>query len=633
MHASGGWFGAAYWGVTVLFLSYAREDSQVGREIAYWLGSHGFPCNDWQAPQQNSRFIERIENDINNAEVFFAFLSPDYIASPWCRFERELALQRDVALRQADPSRSFVQVLEIAKVPPLSAGFLSSYGRVDLTDPANRDSVLNTLIATLGLPPPGSAETERTTPGPAITMFRNRHDELQKVKHGLTNAGGPHFWLLNAPPELGKTWFLGRLSGELVTAEPDRWVVRLVDLREQSTKMLVNVGEILACLLRLPSIPDGETETLQDLARVIIRGGKSYLCLLDGAELLPDETAIALRRQLGRIYEFVQEAGDINVRVALVVASRRDDKWRGVAPYPRLDSLSLSEFSVNVVVHALFSMAGQMNRTFDQAVLRRHGELAHRLSEGLPALLVRCLQWIRHAQWLGMDRLASQELFEELAGPYIEQKLLSRDSLMPGIEKPPGAASAALGKALRALVPYRFFTQSHLRHYVDTDANFQQITNYLEWSLDDLWNIVSRTALLKRPMDEPWQEIHAAIRRLLFRFYYRTAEERVAAHHDAREFVKVWADQQSWAEQIKGMVDCLWHEAEVLRLTESSETARVLSESARKFSQGIQPSTAYTKHELQVYAARRMMEDKEFQESTRHVDGLIDTLVEIVVTA
>ena len=47
----------------MLFLSYAREDSQVGREIAGWFNGHGFRCNVWEDPQQNSKFIERIENE------------------------------------------------------------------------------------------------------------------------------------------------------------------------------------------------------------------------------------------------------------------------------------------------------------------------------------------------------------------------------------------------------------------------------------------------------------------------------------------------------------------------------------------------------------------------------------------
>ena len=187
---------------------------------------------------------------------------------------------------------------------------------------------------------------------------------------------------------------------ELMVAEPDRWVVRLVDLREHSAEILADTGNILAWLLRLPTAPDGEPEALQNLARIISSGGKSYLCLLDSAELLPDETTTALRRQLGHIYEFVQQAGNINVRVAFIVASRRDDKWRGVTPHPRLTSLSLTEFSDNVVVHALFTMAEQMNRSLGQAFLRNHGNRASS-ERGAARVLVRCLQWIQYEEWLG----------------------------------------------------------------------------------------------------------------------------------------------------------------------------------------------------------------------------------------
>ncbi len=620
-------------GGTVLFLSYAREDSHVGHEIAGWLNSHGFTCNDWQAVQQDNRFIERIENEINNATAFFALLSPDFLASPWCRFERELAIQRDIDLRAAGRSTSFIRVLKIADTPHLPAGFLSSYGWDDMTDPQERDARLRQLTAALGLRPAGAPETRTAASRPAIAVFRNRHDELQKVVHGVTNAAGPHFWLLNAPPELGKTWFLGRLSAEVSMAGPDQWVTRLVDLRERSGEAPGDAGEILASMLRLRYTPDGETETLRGIARDISNGGKSYLCLIDSAELLPDDTVSTLRSRLGRIYEFVQQAGDINVRVALVVASRRDDKWRGVLPHPRLDTLSLTQFSVNVVVDALINMAQQMNRGFDQTFFWHYGELVHRLSEGLPALLVRCLHWIRQEQWLDLDRLAGQELFEELAGPYIEQKLLSVDSLLPDAKGNPGEASRALGMALRALVPYRLFTQSHLRQYWDTDLDFQRVVNYLDWSLEDLWSIISRTALLKRPLNEPWQKIHDAIRHVLYKYYYRTPEQKVEAHRAAREFVEVWADQQRGYEQALGMVECLWHEAEALRLTHSGETAGVLSESARKFAQTVQPSAAYTKQEIQRYAASRIREDEELQESIKHIDGLIDTLAEIVLAA
>lgn len=116
-------------------------------------------------------------------------------------------MHRDIDLRAIHPDRAFLHVLKIAETSRLASGFLRNFNEVDLTVPANRDSKLGALMETLGLPRSLTAETAEESPRPAITVFRNRDDELQKVKNGLTNASGPHFWLLNAPPELGKTWF------------------------------------------------------------------------------------------------------------------------------------------------------------------------------------------------------------------------------------------------------------------------------------------------------------------------------------------------------------------------------------------------------------------------------------------
>ena len=46
-------------------------------------------------------------------------------------------------------------------------------------------------------------------------VFLNREQELENVLRGLTNASGPHFWLVVGPPQLGKTWFLDRIGKDL----------------------------------------------------------------------------------------------------------------------------------------------------------------------------------------------------------------------------------------------------------------------------------------------------------------------------------------------------------------------------------------------------------------------------------
>src|SRR5262249_55021997 len=156
----------------------------------------------------------------------------------------------------------------------------------------------------------------------------------------------------------------------------------------------------------------------------------------------------------------------------------------------------------------------------------QHATLAHHLSEGLPALLVQCLHWIRTQEWLRMERLQSQELFEELAWPYIRTALLSRDSLLPQSTENSSESRHALEGAFRILARYRLFTQSHLRRHLESDRVFEASMRAAEWSIEDLWRAISDTALLTRPLNEPWQEIHPTIRRLLYRYFYRSSEHR-----------------------------------------------------------------------------------------------------------
>ncbi len=203
----------------------------------------------------------------------------------------------------------------------------------------------------------------------------------------------------------------------------------------------------------------------------------------------------------------MQQAGHIEVRLAFVVASRREAEWRGVVPAPRLSPLPLTEFTVEVVRHALDDLATQMHRTFAASELQQNAVWVHRLSEGLPALLVACLHWIQREQWHDMERLESQELFEELAQPYIKGDLLSVDSLFPWGGRNLDEERAVIEEAFRVLAPYRFFTQSHLRHQVQWDPAFGEALRRRGWTIEELWRGIGETALLSRPLNEAWQKI------------------------------------------------------------------------------------------------------------------------------
>ena len=607
-----------------IFLSYAEEDTGTASAIATWLKYQGFELFDWKDPKsRGEQFIKLIEEQMREADAFLALLSPSLIRSSWCDRERGLAIRREQALQEADPERSFIRVLKIAETPDEDTGLLGNYDSLDLTTPEMWDSALRILADKLRR---GSTGAGRASP-----LFRNREDELERVLRGLTNPAGPHFWLVVGPPQLGKTWFLDRvrIDGAL-SSEPVRWVTRLVDARELSPEARLDAGVLLAHFFGRAAPATVEPATLRQIAQEIMRAGQPHLCLLDNAELLDEDVAITLRSSLSQIHHYVKNRRN-GIRVALIVASRRDDEWRGVRPDPRLSALTLSEFKADIVQQALSDQAAEMRCDFSAAEIQRYSVLVRNVTGGLPALLVPCLRWIRAEEWLEMERLETQELFETFAEPYIQRVLLTQASLVPAGQEGVDRSVQVLREVHRILAPYRFFTQSHLRHYLDLDSAFRDALEASGWLMPDLWLAISGTALLTRPQAELWQQIHPAIRRLLFRYFYKTDGQRADAHDEARTFIRIWADHQAGTEQVVGLVECLWHEASMLSLRRPGDLEQRLCESARKLSGALRASAAYTLDELRFYAVQRMKHDEELQEAVGDSGGLFRRLVDIVI--
>lgn len=635
----------------MLFLSYAEEDRETASLIARWLQDTRFEVFRWEDPQQRGReFIRQIEDAIQRSDAFLVLLSPSFLASDWCRRERDFAIRREQTLQRSNPDRRFIHVLHIVPTSNSDAGFLGNYDWLDLTDAESREEGLSELAGRLqpddqptaaGPVEPGERNgsklradlPEAVSPDPTAPSFRNREVELEKVLRGLTNPVGPHFWLMIAPPQLGKTWFLRRVAADPGLCGPSGWVTSFVDLREQPVGARSNPGTVLGLLSGLDTPATTSPDMFLRIAQGIARSRRPHLWLLDSADLMDRQAAATLRSCLGQVYRLVRENAPISVRLGLIVAGRREDEWRGVTPAPRVSQLPLTEFSTDVVEEALRDLAQEMERTSRPgAYYTENRARVHKLTEGLPALLVRSLEWIRHEEWFEMEKLETQELFEELTDPYIQNELLARQSLLPGGQVQGDGPLTALAHAFRVLVPYRLFTMSHLRHHFESDAAFSRCLKDQQWSLEYLSKAISGTALLSRPLNEPWQEIHPAIRRLLYRHYYKSPEERAKAHTEARKFVEIWAGQQPGTEQVIGLVECLWHEATVLRLRNQSEMEQRLSESARTLSRALQPSGALTVDELREYATERIRNDEELEETVSIVDGLFTRLVEIVAT-
>jgi hypothetical protein len=184
--------------------------------------------------------------------------------------------------------------------------------------------------------------------------------------------------------------------------------------------------------------------------------------------------------------------------------------------------------------------------------------------------------------------------------------------------------------AFRGLVPYRLFTLAHLRAHVEGEVWLSGLLADTGWSVERLWGAISSTALLFRPLDEPWQEVQGAIRRLLFRYFYPSDDDRAAAHARARRFAGIWSDGLTGNDQVTGLVECLWHEAAELSYMRAADVQEVLCGSAAALVDSLKPSAAYTGPELRKSAALRMRNNDEFQETVAHTPGLFDTLVGIV---
>lgn len=621
-----------------IFLSYAREDAETARVVYDQLCAGHHTVFNWQAPEnEGKRFIEATEEAIRNANYFFALMSPSYVASNWCREERNFAIRCEH--ERGGTATQFVQVLLVSPVSYRDAGYIGNYAWRDITSPDSVVPILDALIKEMNQeaqPPPEahSGETVDDQAAPSRELvFRNREDELEKVLRGLASAAGPHFWLVIGPPRLGKTWFLDRVCKDL--ADSPEWVIKRIDLHEEPLEVRADADRLLGRMFGR-SMSAVDLDTLRDIAIGIRRSEKPHLCILDSAELLDATTVGKLREHLRPIYQRVRQAGASSGRLALIVASRQDEGWRGLRPDPRLANLPLTEFTVDVVQTALRDLGA--DRPIGEESYWDYATWAYSLTEGLPALLSRCLRWIVDQGWTDLDRMSSPEIFRKVAGQYIESDLLTSASFFPGDASQGDDELLALRNSYQLLAPYRLFTQSHLQHHLERDPDLTDILGRLNWSAAELWGAITRTALLTRPTTEAWQRIHPAVRRLLYRYFYESSDlaggaalAGVEAHSEAGKFIKVWSENQAGTEQVVGLVESLWHDANVLLAGSPGDAADEFIASARQLSEDLRPSRAYTLLELRAYAEKLIRGDEEFQRACSLIDGLFERLVSVVL--
>jgi hypothetical protein len=627
-----------------VFLSYAEHDGSTAHEVADWLGDHGFqllPASPTAADDPGSGSADA--RAIDAAHAFVVLLSPSFLSSPRCQQELDLAVRRERQLLTADPPTHFIYVLQVTAEADLDDSGLSSHLLIDL--PTGSDRSRDVALSKLGGSILSGARAPEVRADPPIRLHLPdspevlaRGEELGRVLYALSNSSGASFWLVISPPGFGKSWLLGQLETKAAEPESGGWVPKMVDLRSAEAAeeagherhdALTLISSLFGIDPRQPSETDDDC--LRRAAQNIIGNGQSRLCLLDSAELLSADNVKRLRRYLHEIYRRVQDSGREDAHLAFVAASRRDDGWRGT-PSPVPSFLLLTGIGPSVVKDALEGLARRIPVVRSPVELRKDAELVHCVTEGMPELVLESLQWIRTEQWLDIDRLHKQQFLGEI----IERRLLADDSLLPADDGQSAKSAkqlAAVREGMRVLVPYRFITLSHVTHHVkkelDNDHTFRDALKEADWQAEDLWQAITGTALLL-PLDEPWREIHPAVRRLLYQYFYPLEAARADAHRRAAKFAAYWASQVTGQEQVTGMVESIWHEAVRLRLNSDKETGKKLVTFARALSDGVRESGAYSKAELRDYAVQRMMDDEELRSEVANVDGLFDRLIGVV---
>jgi hypothetical protein len=615
--------------MTRVFLSYAEEDEAVARSLVDRYVGSGVEFYWWQDDEQRGRrFVGEIERGILSADLFVVLMSPNYLASSWCRRERDLAIQRETDLGH----HQLIYVLKVAETRYATSGFLSGYDWLDLT--SQDEQALAVVDAALPLTRALPAHPTGATP-----VFRNREDELNEVVHHLTTTAGRDLWLILSPPKMGKSWLLDQLEKEL-RGRVANCLVRLLDLREYPSDLRIDPARLLGTLLDVDGLIDPgaavDTRAVQrTIAAELSQRKRPQLYLLDSADLLDAACAAQVRSALTGIYQWLRLTGTTHSRLSVIIGSRRHDDWKRLDPASglRFHTVELTEFSEDVVYQALSELGHNLGAEKQRDCAKR----LHRLSEGLPALLIRSLHWVEKTAFLDMSKSDRKATFDAVARPYIRDDLLSISSLVPSGGDDLSLAMRLLESALKKLVPYRLLTQSHVSFHVDNDPDFGKALRDAKWSLDDLWRALGRTALLKRLPEEPWQVIHPPIRRLLYRYYYGSEDARHQAHTTARQFYRGWTgEHNAGMEQGVVLVECLWHEtarmmAERPPRGRKSRVRKLLPDVAAELATEFAKSPFYRPVEFSEFVANRINADEEFQLLLREYGGLFDGIRKSVV--
>lgn len=599
--------------VTKVFLSYASKDNGVAGTLVKRLKEHGFEVFSYEETDLG-QFVPAIADELGQADRFIALLSRHYQQSPWCMAEWNTAFRLSTSSRTNRPVITVCQVGAFDE--PLQA-FLGNYARQDLLAPV--ETKLPALLGALGV-------------GPVVAeggRFRNREEELRNLLNALRLTSGQDLWVVAAPPRMGKSWFLREVQRRLTAAS---WgETRLLDLA-QRPELWSAPARVVVELLGVDVEPDGDSLTedeIEDMASELSLRNNHQLYLLDSAERLDRDTAREVRGALTEVYAHIAERL-LRKRCSIIIGTRRPDPWRGLGRYTqfRFRNLSLSEFKLDVIEEAVGDGVDA-----EASLVRKAAVLLQQESDGLPALLGAWLDWAHSRNLIGVEQgLRRPATFEAVTAKYVRKDLLTHDVLFPsGVGNAPVAAKA-LDHALKVLVPYRLITQSHLKFHYDGDDALREKVTAAGWNMRDLWTALNSTSLLE-PRTSLWRVINPPIRRVLYRYYYRTEAERIAAHEEAKWCYQRWTVNEAGTEQVAMMQECLWHELSRQLLHQPAQLREALPEAAGQLAKDFLNSDHYDPREFVECVHDLLIEDDEFERALQDHAGLFQEVLTAIDTA
>lgn len=461
-----------------------------------------------------------------------------------------------------------------------------------------------------------------------LPIFKNRQFELDNILNNINNPAGKHFWIVMAAPQMGKTWFLDQLSKRLWEPGKSQWVVKNVDLQEELHKEVIDSNQIISNYFEIK--PDQHTEWSINAAKKIRESQRSWLLLLDSAELLEEREVAHLRQNLSQVYQHLFKSGNINYRLAFVVASHRyHQQWKGISPPPRFFVQELTPFKSNVVENALRGWIKQIEEKehkkfpgFGDLWYRTNAEKLCQVTEGLPKLLVDHMTWMKKRGFMGLEKIEDRTTVEHLIHPYVEFELLSSENLCPLTQEEKEVDF--LKKIILKLSVYRLFTISHLEKIVSKNPELEKALERLGWSVEKhLWANLGRSHLIDQSLREPWKRIYPSIRRLLFRYQCASSETQMAAHVQAEKFYQDW-NIPGLSEQSAVLVERLWHQAEYLRLSCASDAKDQFITFTSDLLRSVGPPDGFHSSELLDHIEKRILnpEDPDSEEFQRTIEAI-----------